>query len=177
MNGNRKTDMSQAILAAVYIALGIILICYPGFTGILICRAAGLLALAVGGVREVSALRTRGAGFFSQLNLAIHVVLMGFGLFALAQPVTVLSILPVVLGVYLLMECVGKLQRAFALKELGFPRWWAALGMGLLAAVLGVTLLLNPFGAVETMLRFLGLSLVIDGVTDFWILWCFASHG
>lgn len=177
MNGGRKIETGQAILSAVCIALGIILICRPGLTGILICRAAGIFALLFGAFRAAAALRARGAGWGVQLHLVISVVLLAFGIFALAEPQVVLSILPVALGVYLLMECVGKVQRALLLKSCGYIRWWTALAAGIMAAALGLLLIANPFGAVESMLMFLGISLVADGVSDLWILWCFAAHG
>ena len=177
MNNDRKMELSRAILSAAYIAAGIILISHPGVTGIIICRAAGILALLFGGFRAFTALRARGAGWLFQLDLVVGVLLLAFGIFSLAQPQVVLSILPVVLGVYLMMECVGKVQRAFWLKQAGYIRWWTVLAMGLLAAGLGVLLIVNPFGAVETMLMFLGASLAVNGAADLWVLWCFASQG
>ena len=177
MNGGKKMEIGQAILSAAYIALGIVLIVHPGIAGIIICRAIGLFFLLFGGFREFVALRARGANWGYQLHLAINVIAIAFGIFSLARPQEVLSVLPVVLGVYLLMECVGKIQRALLLKSFGYVRWWTALLTGLLAAALGVLLLVNPFAAMESMLRFLGVSLVVDGVSDLWILWCLAAHG
>lgn len=177
MKSNNQIAVGRAILAAAYIALGIVLIVHPGFTGIVICRAAGVLALAFGAVRALSALRTGDGGAFLRVDLIFSVLLLAFGIFALTQPAVILSVLPVVLGIYLLMESVGKFQRASTLKRLGYTRWWIVLLFGILAAALGVLLLLNPFQAAESMLIFLGFSLVADGVTDLWILWCFAAHG
>lgn len=177
MKNTSQITVGRAILAAAYIALGIVLIVHPGFTGTVICRAAGVLALAFGAVRAVSALGTGDSSAFLRVDLIISVLLLAFGIFALTRPTVILSILPVALGIYLLMESVGKLQRAMALKNLGYTRWWVVLLFGILAAALGVLLLLNPFQAAESMLIFLGVSLVVDGVTDLWILWCFAAHG
>ena len=177
MNRNSKLEIGRAIIAAAYIAVGIILISHPGITGILICRAAGGLALLLGGFRVFTALRARGADWFFQLDLIVGVLLLAFGIFALAQPRVVLSVLPVILGVYLVTECVGKIQRALLLKRSGYPRWWTVLSLGPLTGLLGVLLIVNPFQAVETSLMILGVSLVVNGASDLWILWCFASQG
>ena len=176
MNSNPKIEIGRAIIAAAYIAVGIILITHPGATGILICRAAGALAMLLGGFRVFTALRARGADWFFQLDLIVGVLLLAFGIFAMAQPRVVLSILPVVLGVYLVTECVGKVQRAMILKRNGYPRWWTVLSLGPLTGLLGVLLIVNPFQAVETSLMVLGISLAFNGVSDLWILWCFASQ-
>ncbi|MCI8440635.1 MAG: hypothetical protein HFF73_14210 [Oscillospiraceae bacterium] len=176
MSSSPKMEMGRAIIAAAYIAVGIILISHPGVTGIIICRTAGGLALLLGGFRVFTALRARGADWFFQLDLIVGVLLLAFGIFALAQPKVVLSVLPVVLGVYLVTECVGKIQRALLLKKGGYPRWWTALSLGPLTGLLGVLLIVNPFQAVETSLMLLGISLVVNGASDLWILWCFASQ-
>jgi len=177
MRNTNQIAVGRAILAAAYIALGIVLIAHPGFTGIVICRAAGVLALVFGGVRAVTALRSRDGSIFFQTDLLIGVLLLAFGIFTLTRPDVILSVLPVILGVYLLMESVGKFQRAAVLKRLGYVRWWLILLFGVLAAALGALLLLYPFQAAETMLMFLGASLVLDGISDLWILWCFSAHG
>ena len=59
MKNLKQLEIGQAILAAVYIALGVTLITRPGITGIVICRAAGVLALIFGGVRGASVMRER----------------------------------------------------------------------------------------------------------------------
>ena len=41
MSSNPKMEMGRAIIAAAYIAVGIILISHPGVTGIIIYRTAG----------------------------------------------------------------------------------------------------------------------------------------
>ncbi len=71
---------------------------------------------------------------------------------------------------------MGKIQRALLLKKGGYPRWWTALSLGPLTGLLGVLLIVNPFQAVETSLMLLGISLVVNGASDLWILWCFASQ-
>lgn len=175
-NWDAKSLVGRAVLAAAYIVLGIIWMVYPGLTGIVICRAAGVLALAFGAARVVSAMREQDMIGWGRLDLVVGVLALAFGLFALVQPEVVLSILPLVLGIYLIVACVGKLQRSAALRRMGFVRWWSVLALGILAGILGIVLIVNPFGAAETMLMFLGASMVVDGAADLWVLWCFAAH-
>ena len=136
MNDMKKLTVARAILAAACIALGVVLLVHPGFTGIVICRAAGVLALVFGAARVLSALRERDLMGWVRLDLMIGVVLLAFGIFTLVQPEAILSILPIVLGIYLLTECAGKIQRALALKRLGYVRWWSVLALGVLAGLL-----------------------------------------
>lgn len=175
-NGDQKFFIGRAVLATGYIVLGVIWMVYPGLTGIVICRTAGALALAFGAARIISAMREQDMIGWGRLDLVVGVLLLAFGLFALVQPEAILSILPLVLGIYLLVACVGKIQHAVSLKRMGFARWWSVLALGILAGILGTLLIVNPFGAAETMLMFLGASMVLDGAADLWVLWCFAVH-
>ncbi len=177
MNDSKKIAVGRAILAAACITLGVILMVHPGFTGIVICRSAGALALAFGGSRVFSALRQQDVMGWVRLDMVVGILLLGFGMFALVQPEAILSILPIVLGIYLLVECLSKTRRAITLKKMGYVRWWSVLVMGILAGALGALLIVNPFQAAETMLMFLGASMVLDGAADLWVLWCFAAHG
>ena len=106
MNNSKKITAARAILAAACIALGVVLIVHPGFTGIVICRTAGALALAFGAARVFSALRERDLMGWVRLDLVVGILLLAFGVFALVQPEAILSILPIVLGIYLLVECI-----------------------------------------------------------------------
>lgn len=176
MKNRKHLTIGQAVLSAACIALGLTLIVHPGFTGIAICRTAGAAGVALGAVKAYSALRWPDGGWLLRTDVTISVLLLAFGIFALVYPQGVLSVLPIVLGVYLLMECAVKIQRALALKQFGYIRWWIALAMGILAAVMGILLIVRPFQAAEAMLIFLGACLAVDGASELWILWCMAAH-
>jgi len=40
--------------------------------------------------------------------------------------------------------------------------------MGIVVAVFGLVLVLNPFGSAMLLMRFLGFTLLVDGFCDFW---------
>ena len=56
------------------------------------------------------------------------------------------------------------------LQKEGYERWWLALTFGLLTVIFGGLLIFNPFGAVEFVVRLIGIFLIYDGVSDIWIL-------
>ena len=46
------------------------------------------------------------------------------------------------------------------------------LAAGILTLLLGVVLLINPFGAATTMIQCIGIGLMVDGVSELWAVYC-----
>ena len=175
MKNTVRFEIGQAILSAIYIALGMMLVIFPGVSGLVICHVVGICALAFGTVRTFTALKKHSESSLRP-DSVIGVLLLAFGIFALIHPEAILSILPFALGLYLLLESVGKFQRMVAMRRMGHPHWWAGLAFAVLMTGCGVLLLVNPFSAAKTMLAFLGISLVFDGVADLCTLWLAAGR-
>ena len=55
------------------------------------------------------------------------------------------------------------------LRRYGYPRWVAALVLAIAIMVLGVVLVLNPFGALVMTVRVLGAVILVDGLTGLWV--------
>ena len=55
------------------------------------------------------------------------------------------------------------------LRRYRYPRWVAALVLAIAIMVLGVVLVLNPFGALVMTVRVLGAVILVDGLTGLWV--------
>ncbi len=159
---SRKSSALTGLLPVAYIALGLILILWPSMSSGIFCRLVGIGALAYGLLHLLNFWRfARGRG-----ELAAGILLAALGVFCLVSPRAILSILPFFLGALLLLDGAVKLPRAFEMRALGFSRWWVELLFAALTAVLGLVLVLNPFGLVRLSVIFFGVSLLISGVSD-----------
>ena len=96
------------------------------------------------------------------------VILLVIGIICLVRPRIILSILPFILGIVILLDAVNILQRSFRLRKLSYDRWWVALILALLLALLGITLIANPFETTILFVQFLGFTLLADGCFDLW---------
>ena len=54
-------------------------------------------------------------------------------------------------------------------QKYGYPKWQAALLAAVLIALLGVLLILNPFGALVITVRVLGGVILVDGIMGIWV--------
>lgn len=174
----KEVVISQGTIAFAYVIFGTILFIRPEITGTIICYTTAAFFLIYGIIKIASYLRNRSnneAGFF-RTDLIIGIAMAAIGLFTLLQPHIVLSILPIFLGITLLINGISKLQRSIALKRFLYPYWWVALVFALVTIGFGGLLIYNPFSATEVMIQILGFSLILDGASDLWSLFCYSRQ-
>lgn len=163
----KKFYSNQSIFAVVYLLLGIILLIHPMAVGKAVCYAMGIVALCYGAWRIYGYWKVREMAGFFQIDLITGVVLVVLGLIALGKPSLLISILPIILGLIILMDGLVTANKALNLRKLDY-RWKYLMFSGIAIIVLGLVLVVNPFGSAMLMMRFLGITLIVDGVCEMW---------
>jgi len=87
------------------------------------------------------------------------------GLFVALRSEMLISIIPFVVGMFLLVSSVTSLQKAFELKRMNYAGWNHGLIFTLIKLALALIIVMNPFGTAMTLTRFIGGCLVYDGAT------------
>ena len=160
------------ILASIlYLVLGLVLLIWPAASSLALCRLLGAALLLYGRFNLVGFfLRDSGMGAF-RLELFLGVVATGVGIFFLVQPRLVLSFLPIVMGVYAVIDSAVVLKRTLELYRMEYHRWWLSLVLALVGIVLGLVLVFRPFAVTTTFFRLVGVVFLYLGISDFWSLW------
>ena len=165
-------NRGNVIAALLFLILGLCLIIFPETSGAVICYVAAA-ALLLDGIRHVVCyFRGEMSEALSGYDLALGACEILLGLFILIRPAIMLTLLPLCLGAALLISGVIRLQRAFDLHRAGFNAWKTVLIMGSLVALLGLLMLINPFGAAKVLMVMLGISMVINAICLLWTAWC-----
>lgn len=154
------------LFSALWLLAGLALLIWPKFSSEVICIVLGILCLLYGVVKLF--------GYFSkdpyrlafQFDLALGILCLVLGLVLIFCSRTLLSLLPVIVGIYAVVSGVFKLQTAFEAKRFGMGKWWSMLLLSLLTIVLGVILIIRPFGTAMLAIRFMGLAIIMSGVED-----------
>ena len=162
-----KQAKSGLMLSSVaYLVLGVCLIGWPDLSMMLACRGLGLVILVTGAVQVWHYLHREGHPFFAYLSLVYGIAAVGLGLALLIWPTLFIGVLPVVFGLFIIVDSLGRVAQALDLKEVGYGRWWVYLLSGLLSVLLGGFVLLNPFSTMEAMVMALGVILLAEGVMN-----------
>ena len=159
-----KSIRNSLILSSLlYIALGVVLLVMPELSLGFACLLIGGAVLVYGVVRLVAYLR--GGENADKLDLVLGILLILLGLCLLIWIRFLLAFVPMVLGIYILVDSLGSIKRSLDMKALGFSRWWISCLVAAALAVCGLVMVLNPFGTIEGLVMFVGLGFLVDGVT------------
>lgn len=172
MNEVKEFRKSYILVSALYVVLGVVLLVWPTTSVKMICYGLGIAMLVLGITYGVIYLTKDNLSGFLQMDLVIGIICLAFGVFILLNPAFLASVLPFAMGIILLLGAVVKLQSAFNMKRLNFSKWYAALICAILIIVLGIVLLCNPFGNERFMILYIGICLVLDGMTNLVSLFC-----
>ena len=161
---------NYTISAGLCTLLGLVLLIWPGTTMRIVCTLLGSMLLIYGLAQVVLYLINKERTMLSQGMMVFGIVLSVIGIWILTSPEMIIMAVPVIVGVLIVIHGVHNVVQAIALKKDGYDRWWLAFLFGALTVVLGGILVYNPFEVAETVVRFIGIFLIYDGVSDIWIL-------
>ena len=146
-----------------FLVLGVLLLVMPQTSLLWICYAFGAVVLVTGIVCLIQYARVRGSGFAAPFLLVGGVITAALDLFTLAQPHTVASFLPVVFGLFILVEGCSRIGAALDLARRKADKWWVLLLLSLLSIALGLLLLFDPFEAAVSAVMLCGVLLIVEG--------------
>lgn len=156
----RTVKLHITVSAVLTVLLGIVLVVWPGETVETFARLFGFMILLVGVVLLISSL----AGF--RLGLIGALILIAVGIWSLANPRALSSILPVAAGVLLITHGVQDLVMLPALKRVEAAKYGVTILFALVSIVFGVICIARAFGIMKVMMVVIGLMLIYDGISD-----------
>ena len=150
------------VVSCCMIVLGAAMILRPDISALAVCYLTGALCIAMG-VCEI-------ARYFSIGVVGILSTLAGVLL--LAHPTGALTVLPIILGFYIIIDSVFSIQAAVELRRFGLGSWGLNLLLGIVGAVLGVLMILDPFDGAAALMIYMGVSLLLAGVESIYTVIC-----
>lgn len=164
-----KFKGSWIVNSLLCVLVGLALTIWPG----VIVEAAnyilGGIVLVVGIIYLAISFWGNQSGFMKGFGIFFSIVLICVGVFMLLQPDIVLSIFPMIVGGIIVVHGILDLKNGIALAMRKYRFWWVALIISVATIGLGVLLLFNPISVIELAFRIIGVILIVDGVSDFWI--------
>ena len=153
------------ISAALPVLLGICLVIWPASSANIICYIIGAICTVVGIVRIIGYFCGAARQAYS-MDLISGVISAAFGLVLLAFSSRILKVIPILAGIYILIDSLLKLGAAIDIRRLGGRRWYFMLVLALIETLFGLLLIINPFGAVSLAIRIIGIALIINGAEN-----------
>ena len=162
----KKLKWNLILMSILYLALGIFLLMVPGTALNIVCYALGGVVLACAAVQLVRYFVVERGVFQSQLTLISGLVCLGLGAFLIIRSDIVVRILPIVFGLFVIFDSLGRIQNALELRRCEYSSWKGFLLLAVLSIVLGIVMILDPFGTMETLVMAIGVILIIEGALN-----------
>ena len=163
----KKLRIAAYVTALLTIALGVVLVAWPMEVTGLICRVLGALLVVMGAV-YIFGYFVEGRGILSITGGLLFLLL---GVWIFITPGSVVTLVPIVIGVVLLVHSLRDFQMASEAKQNGSDRWMILFLLALLNCVFGVVCICNSFGIVSVAVRILGIALIYDGISNMIIVY------
>lgn len=162
----KKIKADMILSALVCTVLGIVLLVWPAETIDIFCKVLAAGLVLIGLVNLGSYFINRSAHPFGAVLGAI-VTLVGVWIFI--TPESIVSLVPIVIGVMLCVHGIQDVKLVFETKANGYEKWWSMLLIALVSLIFGVLCISKAFGVVTLALQFIGVALIYDGVSDLWV--------
>lgn len=162
----KRVKWVYVLLSVFLMGLGACLFLWPDIPAVAICCAIGGGAVVFGIVKIVLYVLREVGTVGEQFDFAIGAMCVIAGAILLIHPEAILSMIPQVLGVYMLIDCVFKLQITLDAKRLGNRGWWLSLAVTIICIVWGLLIIWRPFGLEDRSVALIAGGLIADGVQN-----------
>lgn len=168
----KGNSIFTAILTALY---GLVLTIWPDTSAKTLCYVIDGVVIAVGIGYVIQYVRKDVTKDFYRKDLVYGLFAIILGIVGLVKVEMVESIIPVVLGLFVLFSGIMKLQNAFDLYRLKKTNWLVVLIIAILNVIFAIILITEPVWVVGMLFRLIGIGLLFSGITDLVTMLFFTS--
>lgn len=160
-----KKGTSKNIVTSIIILLfGIFIFIKPDTTVKTISFLLGIILLLTGLNSIVNAFSNKENS--NNLNIAVGIIIIIPALILFFNPTIIASIIPLLIGIYMIISAAFKLQYLYSLKAITNAWDISVVVVTIITLILGVLLVFNPFGGVIAITKLIGIFLIIYAVLD-----------
>ena len=162
----KKFFRSSLITSLFLIALGLLLIFQSDAVIYSISYIVGGSLIAIGVLAVIKFIQSTNNEQKAELDIVYGIVSVILGVIVIKNPEAIASIIPAILGIGIVISSATKLQYAFELKANGNHLWKTTMVISLISTLCGIVLLFNPFKALTSFTKVVGIFIVIYAALD-----------
>ena len=166
----KKMNITYIVFSIVFILIGAFLLARPEDAIHLVSYALGIILVLWGLISIVQFFTDKESQNYLDFGFIVGVFVFIFGVIVLVKPNTIASIIPLLLGIWMLINGVTKLSYALTLNK--NQNAAGSIIISILIIVLGILLVFNPFAGAKTLVQILGVTIIVYSVLD--LVECFA---
>lgn len=147
-------------------AFGLALLLWPNAASSLIVNGFGGILLGVGIFHIIRYYSRSRYHAMSNMDLGIGISFAFLGVLVFLLKDILLSIIPALIGIFLLITGFIKIQAALDFKRLLVNRWYLEMIASGVSIIMGLIIILNPFSTAMVLIRIIGGAILVEGIQD-----------
>ncbi len=171
----KKMRNSLIIMSVLYLILGIIMLIFPTEVSDFICYLVGLMFVFLGVSAVVMYMKEDEKTPFSSFTLVFGILFGAFGVYIVLNPKLLASFIPLVVGVFLIVDSISKLSLSFDLKKIQYKNWWQMMIVAFVILACGIFLLTNPFAVVKVSIMVIGAILIALSISNIFTIYSYSK--
>ncbi len=172
MGDLKKTRWDMITSSAICVVLGAVLIFFPDAVNDMISYVIAAAMFLVALIEFYNYFKKDIKSEFYRNDLVFGVVALVAGFILLAKVELIKSLIPIVLGAFIIVSGVKKLQNALDLIRLKLSGWKSLLVLCAINIIFGVIMVVCALQTAKVITALIGVGLVYSGVTDiFSVIW------
>lgn len=161
-----ETKALYMFMAIIEFIFGLFLIIFPQMSAQVLTIILGAILAGVGVFNIITYFMNKNSSF--RQGILSGVISTALGIAFIAQSETITNVTSIILGVFVIFEALTACKRAIIMCKLEFDKWFVPMIIALVAAVLGILLLIFPGFFGEAIMIIVGIALVIEAVMGVW---------
>lgn len=166
MNPLKQMKWQSLMTSALYIIMGIVLIVFPETTATTLCYVVGISGVVIGVFTVLAYLFRDVQKNYYRNDFVSGMMEILLGAFVLYKAQLVIDLIPFILGIFIVFSGINKLQNCIDVRRMGYGNGLLFFILAMINIVVGIILIIDPFGAVKVLFMVIGAGLVFSGITD-----------
>ena len=162
----KVAKIGYIFISAALCFFGILLIVDPEISLAAFGIITGVCLIVFGVIKIVGYLSKDLYRLAFQYDLAFGILMIALGIMVILEPDNVIETICIAVGIAFFMDGLLKIQIAIDAKTFGISKWWLILSVAILAGVVGVLVIFRTSESARTLMIFLGISLLMDGIMN-----------
>ena len=151
-------------VAVLECILGLVMLCYPGFSLSALGVILGIGLVLFGGVELIAYFSGSAPLILSRNVLAGGIFFIILGVLVLTNPLGLMNFICIVVGVGILADSLFKLQSVLDVRQfMSRGSWWLVFAALLLSVLAGILLVFWPGESGRALIVLLGIGLLLNG--------------
>ncbi|NCB51448.1 MAG: hypothetical protein EOM54_06145 [Clostridia bacterium] len=168
LSGISRIKWAYVVMSLFLMALGIFTFIWPEITAGAICSAIGAASIVFGIIKILTYFMREIKGVALNYDFSVGALAVIAGLILLISRDKLVDLLQIVIGIYLVVDSVFKLQTALDAKRLGVGGWWLSLIVTVACLALGIVLIFKIGG--DLLMVLIGAALIADGLQNLFLV-------